>query len=50
MPYINRYKYYDPPERSQGSSISVNGTFKGTLGLIWKRVSVPKDEIDQFYD
>ncbi|XP_013177605.1 PREDICTED: uncharacterized protein LOC106125067 [Papilio xuthus] len=32
-----RYKYYDPPERSQGSSISVNGTFKGTLGLIWKR-------------
>nr|QZH55076.1 ionotropic receptor 40a [Achelura yunnanensis] len=32
-----RYKYYDPPERSQGSSISGNGTFKGTLGLIWKR-------------
>ncbi|XP_026328485.1 ionotropic receptor 40a [Hyposmocoma kahamanoa] len=32
-----RYRYYDPPERSQGSSISGNGTFKGTLGLIWKR-------------
>ncbi|KAL4704898.1 hypothetical protein ACJJTC_018515 [Scirpophaga incertulas] len=31
------YKYYDPPDRSQGSSISGNGTFKGTLGLIWKR-------------
>lgn len=35
-----RYKYYDPPERSQGSKISGNGTFKGTLGLIWKRVSI----------
>ncbi|KOB72036.1 putative glutamate receptor 2-like protein [Operophtera brumata] len=34
-----RYQYYDPPDRSQGSSISGNGTFKGTLGLIWKRVS-----------
>ncbi|CAH2232476.1 jg19409 [Pararge aegeria aegeria] len=32
-----KYKYYDPPERSQGSRISGNGTFKGTLGLIWKR-------------
>ncbi|CAK1603862.1 unnamed protein product [Parnassius mnemosyne] len=32
-----RYQYYDPPDRSQGSSISGNGTFKGTLGLIWKR-------------
>ncbi|XP_049866227.1 ionotropic receptor 40a [Pectinophora gossypiella] len=32
-----RYRYYDPPDRSQGSSISGNGTFKGTLGLIWKR-------------
>ncbi|XP_072940504.1 ionotropic receptor 40a, partial [Epargyreus clarus] len=32
-----KYRYYDPPERSQGSSISGNGTFKGTLGLIWKR-------------
>ncbi|XP_053602865.1 ionotropic receptor 40a [Plodia interpunctella] len=32
-----KYKYYDPPDRSQGSSISGNGTFKGTLGLIWKR-------------
>ncbi|XP_075970201.1 ionotropic receptor 40a [Anticarsia gemmatalis] len=32
-----RYRYYDPPDRSQGSSISSNGTFKGTLGLIWKR-------------
>ncbi|XP_059061371.1 ionotropic receptor 40a [Achroia grisella] len=32
-----RYKYYDPPDRSQGSSISGNGTFRGTLGLIWKR-------------
>ncbi|XP_045493424.1 ionotropic receptor 40a [Colias croceus] len=32
-----KYKYYDPPERSQGSMISGNGTFKGVLGLIWKR-------------
>ncbi|RVE49270.1 hypothetical protein evm_006064 [Chilo suppressalis] len=32
-----RYRYYDPPDRSQGASISGNGTFKGTLGLIWKR-------------
>ncbi|GBP37720.1 Ionotropic receptor 40a [Eumeta japonica] len=32
-----KYKYFDPPERSQGSSISANGTFRGTLGLIWKR-------------
>ncbi|KAM3961922.1 LOW QUALITY PROTEIN: ionotropic receptor 40a [Aphomia sociella] len=32
-----RFKYYDPPDRSQGSSISGNGTFRGTLGLIWKR-------------
>ncbi|XP_061728298.1 ionotropic receptor 40a-like [Cydia pomonella] len=32
-----RYEYYDPPDRSQGSGISGNGTFKGTLGLIWKR-------------
>ncbi|XP_041976503.1 ionotropic receptor 40a [Aricia agestis] len=32
-----RYKYFDPPDRSQGSSISGNGTFKGVLGLIWKR-------------
>ncbi|XP_030034643.2 ionotropic receptor 40a [Manduca sexta] len=32
-----RYRYYDPPDRSQGSRISGNGTFKGTLGLIWKR-------------
>nr|WPO56519.1 ionotropic receptor [Leucinodes orbonalis] len=32
-----RYRYYDPPDRSQGSSISGNGSFKGTLGLIWKR-------------
>ncbi|CAB3244224.1 unnamed protein product [Arctia plantaginis] len=34
-----RYRYYDPPDRSQGSSISNNGTFKGTLGLIWKRTA-----------
>ncbi|XP_046960635.1 ionotropic receptor 40a [Vanessa cardui] len=32
-----KYQYYDPPERSQGSRIAGNGTFKGTLGLIWKR-------------
>ncbi|XP_021202684.1 ionotropic receptor 40a [Bombyx mori] len=32
-----RYRYYDPPDRSQGSGIIGNGTFKGTLGLIWKR-------------
>ncbi|KAI8420607.1 hypothetical protein MSG28_007851 [Choristoneura fumiferana] len=32
-----RYEYYDPPERSQGSGISGNGTLKGTLGQIWKR-------------
>ncbi|CAF4755642.1 unnamed protein product [Pieris macdunnoughi] len=32
-----KYKYYDPPVRSQGSMISGNGTFKGVLGLIWKR-------------
>ncbi|XP_032511314.2 ionotropic receptor 40a [Danaus plexippus] len=32
-----KYKYYDPPERSQGSRISGNGTFKGTLGQIWQR-------------
>nr|AMM70665.1 ionotropic receptor 40a [Heliconius melpomene rosina] len=32
-----KYRYYDPPERSQGSRIAGNGTFKGTLGLIWKR-------------
>ncbi|CAH2107683.1 unnamed protein product [Euphydryas editha] len=32
-----KYKYYDPPERSQGSRIAGNGTFKGTLGLVWKR-------------
>ncbi|XP_068893877.1 ionotropic receptor 40a-like isoform X2 [Tenebrio molitor] len=32
-----RYKYFDPPERIQGSSASENGTFKGVLGLIWKR-------------
>ncbi|XP_063360892.1 ionotropic receptor 40a [Cydia amplana] len=32
-----RYEYYDPPERSQGTGISENGTLKGTLGLIWKR-------------
>nr|AXF48845.1 ionotropic receptor IR14 [Lobesia botrana] len=32
-----RYEYFDPPERSQGSGISGNGTLKGTLGLIWKR-------------
>ncbi|CAK1553446.1 unnamed protein product, partial [Leptosia nina] len=32
-----KYKYYDPPVRSQGSMISGNGTFQGVLGLIWKR-------------
>ncbi|CAH0727974.1 unnamed protein product, partial [Brenthis ino] len=32
-----KYRYYDPPERSQGTRIAGNGTFKGTLGLIWKR-------------
>nr|XP_008195465.2 PREDICTED: uncharacterized protein LOC658055 isoform X1 [Tribolium castaneum] len=32
-----RYDYFDPPERIQGSSASENGTFKGVLGLIWKR-------------
>ena len=33
-----RYDYFDPPERIQGSSASENGTFKGVLGLVWKRV------------
>ncbi|VVD00878.1 unnamed protein product, partial [Leptidea sinapis] len=32
-----KYQYYDPPERSQGAMISGNGTFRGVLGLIWKR-------------
>ncbi|XP_063908398.1 ionotropic receptor 40a-like [Zophobas morio] len=32
-----RYDYFDPPERIQGSSASENGTFKGVLGLVWKR-------------
>lgn len=35
-----RYEYFDPPERIQGSSAAENGTFKGVLGLIWKRVMI----------
>ncbi|KAI4455846.1 ionotropic receptor 20a-related [Holotrichia oblita] len=32
-----RYKYIDPPERIQGSTLSSNGSFDGVLGLIWRR-------------
>ncbi|XP_063231510.1 ionotropic receptor 40a isoform X2 [Bacillus rossius redtenbacheri] len=32
-----RYEYFDPPDRSQGSAITKNGTFPGVLGLIWMR-------------
>lgn len=35
-----QYKYFDPPERTQGSSFDLNGTFEGVLGLIWKRVII----------
>lgn len=33
-----RYKYFDPPDRIQGSAVSANGSFEGVLGLVWKRV------------
>ncbi|GJQ71880.1 hypothetical protein Trydic_g2993 [Trypoxylus dichotomus] len=32
-----RYEYIDPPERLQGTSFSLNGTFDGVLGMIWRR-------------
>lgn len=33
-----RYDYFDPPDRSQGTSFDVNGSFEGVLGLLWERV------------
>ncbi|KAK9877493.1 hypothetical protein WA026_018604 [Henosepilachna vigintioctopunctata] len=32
-----KYRYIDPPERTQGNSISKNGSFQGVLGMIWRR-------------
>ncbi|XP_077302826.1 ionotropic receptor 40a-like [Arctopsyche grandis] len=32
-----RYEYFDPPDRSQGSGVGNNGSFKGVLGIIQRR-------------
>lgn len=32
-----KFQYFDPPDRSQGSSVLTNGTFQGVLGLVWQR-------------
>lgn len=32
-----QFEYFDPPERIQGTSFNVNGTFDGVLGLIWEK-------------
>lgn len=37
---FHRYKYFDPPERSQGTSDAIQGKANGVIGLIWKRVSI----------
>lgn len=32
-----QFEYFDPPERIQGTSFNINGTFDGVLGLIWEK-------------
>lgn len=32
-----KFEYFDPPERSQGTTLTPNGSFEGVLGLIWRR-------------